>query len=507
MQLLLENRQAPGDLLVMTSAVRALHATRPGEYSTCIASTQPAVWQNNPHVGPMVAALGGKHYKLGYTPGISSSNRTCGHFSHAFTVELASKLGFDLKLADMRPHVVLAPDEGPVCGLEPYAYWVVMAGGKSDFTAKLWGYSRWQAVIDALPGIKWVQAGATSPRSIQKPLKNVENLLGKTNFREFLRLVAFSRGVICPVTSGMHAAAAFNRPCVVVGGGREPWWWEAYNKATWTANCGTEPPADFVPHAFLHTMGQLPCCRHHGCWKAGIGEKPHKNCVDVVRDVECIPRCMQLIEPDLVVQAVKDYEIGKYPAEMAMPEWLEPPISRYAPAGRSVRAGIAVKQAKIRPVHIQIPQKAYEPAAEGRQEVRPAPIMRFADVMRTHTLRSLDPVHVIVEPMVGFADGQRSVLMAVTRYTPAKVAQAPSTTGWTVWLAPGVRPTAPGWLYLVGQAARRGAAVVAGASSGWLAACPQAAAGLNGANWRTLLNKATRVRCVRMTTEQPGVIV
>lgn len=327
--LLLENRNAPGDVLVMTSAVRALHTAYPGEYQTFVASFCPDIWKHNPLVTVGTPPAGTLHLNLSYTRGINNANLTKTHFSSGFTLDLATKLRRNLRVSDIRPHVVLTDNEGPVHGLEPYSYWVVMAGGKQDFTAKLWGSRRWQALVDLLPGIKWVQAGHLGPTSIQKSLKNVVNLLGKTNFRQFLRLIAYSRGVVCPVTCGMHAAAAFNRPCVVVAGGREPWWWEAYTKASWRENCGTTPPSDFVPHAYLHTIGRLPCCDTGGCWKSHVDARKGHSCVDLVRKaVGRVPHCLDMITPERVAEAVLGYERGELPPEDPIPEHLGP-VLRY----------------------------------------------------------------------------------------------------------------------------------------------------------------------------------
>src|SRR6202012_5053490 len=91
------------------------------------------------------------------------------------------------------------------------------------------------------------------------PLKGVINLVGKTNPRQFVRVIHFASGVVCGVTSGMHLAAAVetpsgrpkNRPCVVIAGGREPMQWEAYPH-----------------HQYISTNGALWCCDNGGCWKS-----------------------------------------------------------------------------------------------------------------------------------------------------------------------------------------------------------------------------------------------
>jgi hypothetical protein len=121
-----------------------------------------------------------------------------------------------------------------------------------------------------------------------------------------VRLVYHSQGVLCGVTALMHLAAAvdvtggspLNRPCVVIAGGREPVHWEAYPQ-----------------HQFIHTVGQLPCCAHGGCWRArtfplGDGnerDRPERLCVDVVGK---LPRCMDMIASAEVIRRIEGYFDG-----------------------------------------------------------------------------------------------------------------------------------------------------------------------------------------------------
>jgi len=518
-KLLLENNQAPGDLMVMSAAIRALHQTYPGEYATYVKSSCPDVWKNNPFVKTDNDIGLSKHIKLGYSAGINRSNQTSGHFVNGFVAELADKLNRPIEIHDMRPHMPLEASEGPVKGLEPGTYWVMMAGGKKDFTAKMWGFSQWRQLVKLTPGVKWVQAGSKNNVSIQSEIPGTVNLVGKTSLREFIRLVAYSKGIACHVTCGMHAAAAFNKPCVVVGGGREPWWWEAYNHATWLENCSTPVPSDFVPHAYLHTMGKLPCCRHHGCWKAGLGEKRHNNCVNVVKRVERVPHCMTLIEPEDVARIVSAYESTSSTTPIRIPEvlneipdWLKPRITPADVRKRRKQHTPRTPKKKVRKQYgrntIRTPvTKIYDAPAEGRAPTEPAPAMRKRDVVPTRRSSMFDKLELVVSPTPEFPAGFKACVDAAVRYSQGSIVEKPSGNTWCVWLAPGVRPTAPGWLYVVAQAAGAGRKIIAGAASGWVAASPDIVSGLKGADWRTLLNKAHRVKGIRMRAENPKEIV
>ncbi len=188
----------------------------------------------------------------------------------------------------------------------PEHFWIIVAGGKHDFTAKWWNPANYQKVVDHFRGkVRFVQCGEAA--HWHPPLDGVINLVGKTSTREFVRLTYHADGVLCPVTLAMHLAAAVetkpgqpkNRPCVVIAGGREPKHWEAYPH-----------------HQFLDTLGMLPCCADGGCWKSrcqtvGDGDpKDHQDlCVSPVpvRPDLSIPRCMEMITPADVIRRIEMY--------------------------------------------------------------------------------------------------------------------------------------------------------------------------------------------------------
>ena len=89
----------------------------------------------------------------------------------------------------------------------PERFWVLVAGGKYDFTAKWWDPHGWQQVVDHFHGrITFVQCGEAG--HWHPKLRGVVDLIGKTTLREFVRLVHFAEGVACGVTLAMHLAAA-----------------------------------------------------------------------------------------------------------------------------------------------------------------------------------------------------------------------------------------------------------------------------------------------------------
>ncbi|MEI9894677.1 MAG: ADP-heptose--LPS heptosyltransferase [Chthoniobacter sp.] len=266
-KLILRNHQSPGDVVMLTAAVRDLHATFPGMFLTDVRTACPALWEHNPDITRVAdddpaAEVIECHYPL-----IHQSNQYPYHFIHGFIEDLSTKLGRRIVPGVFKGSIHLAPEEKhwmsqvqEITG-EPVPFWIVAAGGKADYTIKWWDTVRWQQVVDHFRGkILFVQVGEA--QHWHPPLQGVLDLRGKTQLRQLVRLVYHSQGVLCPVTMLMHLAAAVevkgdrpkNRACVVVAGGREPAQWEAYPH-----------------HQFIHLNGALFCCDQ---WR--LLEEPHR---------------------------------------------------------------------------------------------------------------------------------------------------------------------------------------------------------------------------------------
>ena len=52
-KLILRNFQSPGDILMLTAAVRDLHRCHPGEFLTDVRTSCPELWHHNPHLTPL----------------------------------------------------------------------------------------------------------------------------------------------------------------------------------------------------------------------------------------------------------------------------------------------------------------------------------------------------------------------------------------------------------------------------------------------------------------------
>lgn len=293
-KIILKNRLSPGDILVMTCALRALQKAYPSQYQTDVRSPCQAIFDNSPYITPLDENASDVLVIDMLYPEIHKAGESGKHFSDGHRLYLAEQLRRPIPQFGMRPDIFLNQDEilwpSPLMAEHGYngKYWVVNAGVKSDYPLKQYFY--YQEVIDLLKDkIKFVQIGEQAHS--HNLLTNVFDMRGKTNnIRQFFRLIHHSQGVITCVSLPMHTAAAFNKPCVVLALGREAPRWEMYPS-----------------HRYLHTTGCLKCNFWDGCWRNRL-----KDCLDVVEDVKYgkVPRCQKLIRPEDVARAVEIYYLG-----------------------------------------------------------------------------------------------------------------------------------------------------------------------------------------------------
>jgi ADP-heptose:LPS heptosyltransferase len=311
-QLVLRNFQSPGDIVMLTAAVRDLHVRYPGQFVTDVRTPCPALWENNPYVTPLEESDPEVEVINCEYPLIHRSNQEPYHFVHGFSAFLSQRLGLDIRPTAFKGDVHLSEIEKSwFSQIEEMVgtsvpFWILVSGGKTDFTIKWWDPQRYQQVVDHFRGrIQFVQVGEGA--HLHPPLRGVIDLRGRTDLRQLVRLVYHAQGTLGPVSLLMHLAAAVDmkpaynlqhRPTVVIAGGREPMQWEAYPH-----------------HQFIHTLGALRCCDAGGCWKSrtlplGDGDdkdRPEHLCVDVVG---ALPRCMDMITPEEVARRIAWYLDG-----------------------------------------------------------------------------------------------------------------------------------------------------------------------------------------------------
>lgn len=371
---ILRNFLSPGDLVMLTAAVRDLHRCYPGRFLTDVRTSCPELWEHNPHLTPLreddpLVEQIDCHYPL-----IDRSNDAPYHCLHGFAQFLNEKLSLDVRPTRFAGDIHLSGEERrwkstvhELAGRD-LPFWIINAGGKFDYTIKWWDWRRYQQVVDHFRGkILFVQVGDLG--HYHPLLRHVIDLRGRTDLRQFVRLVYHAQGVLCGVTALMHLAAAVptrpDRPplraAVVVAGGREPTHWEAYTH-----------------HQFIHTIGALPCCASGGCWRArthplGDGEKhdhPRSVCSNVTGD---LPRCMDMIAAAEVIRRIETYFHGG--------------ANRFLTAAEARAAGRAIARSLKGPrfdttLNLLTAPAAVEKAAAGAKRAK-APAMKGRGVLVT----------------------------------------------------------------------------------------------------------------------------
>jgi len=371
-RVVIRNTQSPGDIVILSAAVRDLCRAHPRRFAFSMDLSCPAVFHSNPNV--VGFSKGAGRCVVAQYPGIHRSNQRRDHFIWSFIDDLNGKLKASAVLTEFKPDLHLTSQEqrDPIV---PPPYWVFLSGGKRDYTAKWWVPQYWQKVVDMMsPWTKMVQLGASA--HVHPKITGTHDMVGKTSLREMMRIVYHSEGVICVVTAAMTMAAAFNKPCVVISGGREPWWWQAFTQENRLVQMRRgipdwkpPDPDNFVPHQFLHTIGALDCCKAGGCWRSRI-EKSGNQCRKPVQvGGVTVPECLRRITPEHVVQAAQwYYDQGILSHGKPIAKMISVPVLNPTPAPAP-----AVSAARARP----LPPPEPEPIAP---EARPVLYWVVADL-------------------------------------------------------------------------------------------------------------------------------
>lgn len=354
--IIIRHTRAAGDILVLTAVVRDIYKAYSDRFEIGVETPFMELWENNPYIVKLKdKRLGAGVYTLSYGDGIQKAGKEPIHFLQAFHDDFKKKTGLTVPLTEPRPDIHLSDVEKNKRFIDG-RYWVVLSGGKADFTTKHPRFFDIQDTVDTLSqlGIKCVQVGAKGgkPASLHRTLDNAIDLRGQTSLRDLLSLIYNSDGVMCTITFAMHAAAALEKPCVVTAGGREEWWWEGYvreNPAFKGLNVN-------VPHKFLHTMGLLDCCKGpRACWKNKVtkaeGDKSYCSYPHTEPEGQTVPLCQHMIGASRIVESVMYYYIsGMLPPldiwkENDMLPAVDKPVHVILPDGRKAKIEVTIDDA------------------------------------------------------------------------------------------------------------------------------------------------------------------
>lgn len=308
-KLLLTNRRALGDVVVSTALMRDIKLQYGDEIEIGFHGTHRELLRDVPYLSKLTRAetvslgYGHREWKIG----IDVSTQCPQHFLKAYYEFFTRRTGISVEMTELRPDLHI-PDPAPP---EAQGRWLAVTGGKTDFTTKIWHPRSWEELFRSAPDEKFARIGALGKNNIHHPIEtgeNVVDLRGQTDTRGFVAAIRESKGVICGVTAAAHIAAAYDKPCIVIAGGREPWWWEAYTDVTRQINGHVGPK--LRNQVYLHNVGQLECCSPCACWRSHLPGRPGKKkfCEHTVKlDGVAYPACLDRITPAHIIQAMKTY--------------------------------------------------------------------------------------------------------------------------------------------------------------------------------------------------------
>jgi ADP-heptose:LPS heptosyltransferase len=287
-KIVFHNRQAIGDILAMTCAIRDFKTAYPNTKIGVI-TTASHLWDHNPYIDHTYRDQN-EIIKIG--PGFltNKSNLWNLHMCNAFRMDIEQKTGLHIPQGPIRPDIWLTEEEYHREPLIDGPYWIIIVGGEPGWTAKTYPSTKWQTVINSLPEIKFVQLGMK--HHPYKHLDNVIDFIGKTEdkitgIRDLFNLFLHAQGSLGLVSMHMHLSASFNNPCIVVAGAREPAWFTQY-----------------FGHQYIQTNGTMQCAQTTACWKTTV----EKGCQNKTENN--LPKCVDIIEPEQIIEGIRAYYKG-----------------------------------------------------------------------------------------------------------------------------------------------------------------------------------------------------
>jgi hypothetical protein len=290
---------APGDDLLSTAVLREMR--KRGRDRLLMVSNHRSLFEHNPdaaHIRPLwkryspdhsTVSICGKYAKMSgaqftrleYAPLIGADRRQPPR--RHIIAEMCARAGITGSVS-IRPYLWLSNQEKSAEGWARGRIVIQSSGldARHPMKNKQWPVERFQAVVDALAGeFDFVQIGSAA----DPPLKDVENLSGKTTIRQSGSILHNARLYVGTVGFLMHVARAVECPSVIVYGGREAPWQSGY-----VSN--------------LNIYSELPCAP---CWQADTCDYNRKcmNEISVERVVSGIRRMMTRSRNPLAVEEVQ----------------------------------------------------------------------------------------------------------------------------------------------------------------------------------------------------------
>jgi hypothetical protein len=136
-KILLKNTLSPGDIVMLTAAVRDLHLCYPSHFLTDVRTPCPHLWENNPFISKLDDMDSSVEHIDCHYPLIHRSNHTPYHFIHGFINFLNERLRVhitptafkgDIRISDLEKSWFSQVRE---IVTEDIPFWMIAAGAKT----------------------------------------------------------------------------------------------------------------------------------------------------------------------------------------------------------------------------------------------------------------------------------------------------------------------------------------------------------------------------------------
>ena len=292
-KVILDFRFAAGDCLVLTNVLRDLQLNYPDEFQVEVMSYYPEIFYGNPNFTKFEDTDQIQCYKKIEQSEATLTRNNFLHCSSIFNMIISDFLfddAYSIPQQSIYPELYLTDLEKSEKIIDKFGiekpFWIVNSSFKQDMPLKSWIPYKWQELIYQLSkrNVNVVQTG--SHYDLFEELKYCKSVIGKTeNIRDFISLCYHCEGIITHVSFPVHVAAALDKPCVVICGGREHPWYSCY-------------PNQQV----IHTINSISnCFLSNGCFK-----KERSECINMVGS-PAYPLCMSMISINEVLLNVMKY--------------------------------------------------------------------------------------------------------------------------------------------------------------------------------------------------------
>lgn len=203
-----------GDNICMTAVIHNIYQQTKQPVSFWCPQQYRFIFQKNPYVFLQPQLQNGILIKYPGSQALSDKGNLC----QAYSTDALQKLGLKEQLHYQKPQFYFHLQKPDL----PQKYVVISAGYQIATAVKNWGRFNWQAFVDKYKDrVTFVQVGAQSRNDSQPYLQGVISLVGKTDIKQLIQVIAFSSGVVCHASCAGHIAAAFNIPAIYIIGNRE----------------------------------------------------------------------------------------------------------------------------------------------------------------------------------------------------------------------------------------------------------------------------------------------